>query len=172
MLVLLIPVLAVLGCAAPGHQDPGPPPSSYDFYLDTSVDPSTEAAVVEAADEWSAMAGAVVRIHSGQWPCDGVPGCFVVSVMDEDAIVARGGWEPGTALLGATGDGWIAISPNMPALENQVTTTHEVGHALGLSHPCVPGVTMNAVMNPVFGLGATTVTDLDVAQYHAVHQYE
>jgi hypothetical protein len=163
----LVPLL-LIGCAAPGHQAPGPPPSSYDFYLDTSVDPSTQAAVVEAAHEWSTMAGAVVRLHSGQWPCDGVPGCFNVYVMSEAGLEDYSGLESGE-WLGVTEDDFIVIVQGLDPVRLQVAATHEMGHALGLIHPCAPGVTMNAVMNPVFGLGSTVVTDLDVAQYHAVH---
>jgi Matrixin len=168
MLALIIPVLAVLGCAASGRSTPDLTPPTYDLYLNPSIDADTGAAVVSAAEDWTTMTGAIIQVHSGSFSCTSET-CFNVFLATEYALQAYNDDSLESEEIDAqTGPNMIAIWQGLDPLKIQWAATHEIGHALGLGHPCGVGVKLDAVMNPAYGFGSLTVTALDVAQYRTV----
>lgn len=156
-------LLLLAGCATGGSSTP---PGHFDVY----VDPSANAAeVVSAAAAWNAATGSDIEIFAS--PC---AGCWAIESMpsaDLDAwAVSMGSEREEYWGLTVANSRTIAIDSALTGDELRVTTIHELGHMMGLLHPCPLGVPCDAIMGPQYGFQAEHVTAGDVRQYEAVDQ--
>jgi len=158
---------ALSNCVAPSYNDTYP--AAYNFFLSPNVDAETQASVVEAANEWTDKTGVQIAIHNGPATCTGDWGCFQITMASEDTLAADAKSEgyPGHPIGIEYDSGSILILAAQPVLENQFIVLHEMGHAIGLKHPCEigPDCKIYAVMNPVYEMGSLTVSCNDQKQY-------
>jgi len=120
--------------------------------------------IAEALAEWSTFTDVQFVLRVGG-SCAGprcirfvfVPRAEVAQIADKD--IAIGYAMPEIFIGGYT----LYISDDLSPEQEQVTTIHELGHALGLVHHKT-----YAVMNPTIDAGAGHVTCDDVEQYAAL----
>jgi hypothetical protein len=172
-LLLLALFFFFTGCVAPPAPYPYQP--AYSFYLQSDVDAETRASVTEAVAEWSTATGVQLAVFDGPAPCMGDRGCYTIEMADEIVLKADAadiGLYTETNALGLTTANGIVILSGMNVLTNQAAVTHEMGHAIGLQHPCqdapgLPTCKTYAVMNPMIGMGSFVVACDDIWQYDA-----
>lgn len=162
--VLALLTVAVAACG-PIYTDGNahlPAVNAYDFWVDPSVDAETSAAIDVAVQQWTAYTDVRITRHTGPHVCV-EEGCFNIietSQADLDAVV-------GENYIGWTVPYLITLTTPKTWDEAQDTATHEMGHALGLWHPCTAPCSDYAVMNPTYGNGAHDVVCADVAMFYA-----
>jgi len=163
--------LLVVTCALAACNDA--PGTDYTFHLDAgsfAVDSNMRAAMHEAAKQWTEFTNVHVSIDdSGSTLCL-TAGCFNVYETSQHLIdtVTFDDFIAYTVRPNQAGPGLIAISSGMSYDETQWSAIHEMGHAIGLSHPCVSPCYDYAVMNPTYNRGADHVVCADVVQFYGV----
>jgi hypothetical protein len=133
------------------------------------VDPSANAAEVAlAGDAWNAATGSDIEIVAS--PCADFWTIESMAATDLDAwAVSMGSEREDYWGLTVAGSRTIAIDSALTGDELRVTTIHELGHMMGLLHPCPLGVECDAIMGPQYGFQAENVTAGDVRQYESVN---
>jgi len=137
-----------------------PAVDSYDLWIESSVDPQNTAAVLAGAQQWTTYTDVKIALHYGTHVCI-EDGCFIVIQVPQktlDAVV-------GENYIGWTVPYLITLTPASTWDEALDTATHEVGHALGLWHPCTSPCSDYALMNPTYGSGADHVSCADVETF-------
>lgn len=157
-------------CAAACASSPG---TDYTFHLDSgafALDSNAQAAMREAGKQWAEFTNVHVTVDaSGSTICL-TPGCFNVYETSQHLIdtVTFDDFIAYTVRPNQDGPGLIAISRGMSYDETQWAAVHEMGHALGLVHPCISPCSDHAVMNPTYNRGADHVVCADVVQFYDV----
>jgi hypothetical protein len=141
-----------------------PAVAAYDFWLDPSLSPQSVAAVQAAVAEWTSYTDVKITLHSGAQVCLDLLECYSIHEVTQGPLDK---WTDGNN-VGYTVPGFIFLAAGKPAQEVNETAVHELGHALGLWHPCTSPCSNFAVMNPTYGAGAYHVVCADVAQFFAV----
>ena len=122
------------------------------------------AAVQAAVAEWTSYTDVKITLHSGAQVCLDLLECYSIHEVTQGPLDK---WTDGNN-VGYTVPGFIFLAAGKPAQEVNETAVHELGHALGLWHPCTSPCSNFAVMNPTYGAGAYHVVCADVAQFFAV----
>jgi hypothetical protein len=168
-LVLLLTFL-VLACSTVDEVDSGgslhlPALQSYTVYVDPSVSPLGQTAIVEAVRQWEEFTDVTIDVRQGPHVCIFEPSCFAVyeiNFADFNTIVDG-------SYIGYTIPSFVFLSTAISSYdEEQDTVIHEFGHMLGLLHPCTAPCFEDAIMNPTYRNGADEVTCLDVEQFNAI----
>jgi hypothetical protein len=141
---------------------PADPRQFADFWLDPSLSNREAAAVADAAMQWGSFTDAQITLHTGPHVCTDV-GCVNVIAVDQALLDSIQGNLPTT--IGETTYQQVLLSHQSNWDELQWTAIHEMGHALGLSHPCTAICNDYAVMNPTYTQGADHVACADVDAY-------
>jgi hypothetical protein len=144
-----------------------PAVSAYDFHLDASVtsDANGVKGFNEAVKQWTTFTGIAITSDEAPKACMATPGCFNVYEVPQAELDTESG---GSNFIGLTVPGAISVAAGLDYDALQDTMIHEMGHALGLMHPCAAPCSVQAVMNPTYGAGEDHVACLDVAQFFSV----
>jgi len=162
LLFLLVLALALIsGCGDNLSTTHLPAVDNYDFYLSSDLDSNARTAYFEAVRQWTMYTDVQITTHEGYELC-GI-GCFDVFLLPR--------WEiddlTDSTYIGVTVPGAITVATDMDYDETQDTFIHEMGHALGLMHPCTSPCSDYAVMNPSYRGGADHVACADVDQFYS-----
>ncbi len=134
---------------------------SYTFYVDQDVDVDGRLAIAEAQRQWTEFTNVQITVIDGPLNCFD-PGCFSILEVNFAAFnnLIDGSY------IGYTVPYVVFLSTGETYDELQDTAIHEMGHALGLLHPCTLPCSTYAVMNPSYRGGEDHVGCLDVDQYY------
>jgi hypothetical protein len=137
--------------------------ASYEIILDADVDNLGGLAVDEGVKQWTTYAGASIVVRSGRFSPLCFPNCFALYEVDFTTFneIVDGNW------VGETIPGFIFIARGLTWDVLQETVIHEMGHMLGLMHPCIDPCFALAVMNPDYQRAEKHVGCLDVEQYQS-----
>jgi len=168
-LLVLLALPCVAACTTVDEIDSGdaglhfPALQSYVFYVSSDVDVDGQFAIAEAVRQWTEYTDVQITVQQGDLGCVDV-GCFSiheVSFAGFDSLVDGD-------YIGYTVPYFIFLSNALATYDAlQETTIHEMGHALGLLHPCVDPCSDYAVMNPRYKAGADHVACEDIAAFYA-----
>jgi hypothetical protein len=166
---IAITAALIVSCSTVTEIDSGdagphlPAVQSYTFYVEPEVDTNGQIAIAEAARQWTEFTDVNIVVLHGDLGCFDV-GCFAihqVSFVDFDALVDGN-------YIGYTIPYFVYLSTQITTYDElQDTAIHEMGHALGLLHPCTSPCDDYAVMNPDYGV-EDHVGCSDVAQYYEI----
>jgi hypothetical protein len=144
---------------------------SYTLYVSTDVDTDGHSALSEAVHQWTEYTDVQITLLPGTLGCID-PGCFEIKQVSLDqfnAVLSAFSTSGDSHYIGYTVPWYVFISTSITTYDElQDTVIHELGHMLGLEHPCAAPCGTYAVMNPDYLSGADRVVCADVSQYYSI----